>query len=160
ESIRNETGGMRHFLRMGFYYTQLQRYLERFDERNVRIYFYDDFDTNPIQVLKDIFRFLEVDDTFVPDVSVKFNASGAPRSTALDRGLRMLRPVKAVVKRTLPAGAVSALAAVQNRIQNRNLAAKPELSGKVRRALTHRYYKDEIMGLQDLTKRKLDAWLA
>lgn len=50
----------------GFYYCLLQPYLERFPREQIRIYLYDDWDMKPLKVLLDIFRFLQVGDTFVP----------------------------------------------------------------------------------------------
>ena len=62
-SVDNDWGA-RTYIRRGFYYSQLMGYFELFDRGQLSIYLYDDWNTNNIEILQDIFRFLNVDDTF------------------------------------------------------------------------------------------------
>ncbi len=59
----------------GFYYNLLKRYFDIFDSSQIKIYLYEDFTQNTIQVMQDIFKFLEINNTFLPDVSQKYNVS-------------------------------------------------------------------------------------
>jgi len=70
--------GKLYYVRPGFYSKQLQRYYEHFDRKQIKIYLFDEFTRNPSGVVKDIFNFLEVDDSFQPDMSRKENISGVP----------------------------------------------------------------------------------
>ena len=74
------------YVDMGFYARQLSIYRELFPPHQLRVYLYDDFNARPKDVLQDIFRFLDVDDTFVPDTSGRHNVSMVPRSHALRAG--------------------------------------------------------------------------
>ena len=71
ERIFNHWSHRWHYRQKGFYYIQLKRYFERFDASQIKIYLYEDFKDNPLRVIQDIFRFLDVDDTFVPNMSQK-----------------------------------------------------------------------------------------
>lgn len=64
-----------HYQQMGFYYIQLNRYFNTFSRQQIRVYLFEDFITNPVYMLKDIFQFLGVDDSFIPNLSIKHNVS-------------------------------------------------------------------------------------
>jgi hypothetical protein len=54
----------------GHYYEQLKRYFDAFDRNQIKVYLYEELSDVPIDTLRDTFRFLGVDDSFVPDVSL------------------------------------------------------------------------------------------
>lgn len=56
-------------IRKGFYYHQLQPYLQRFPEQNILILNYDRLKTQPAFLLQQVFAFIGVDDSFVPTKS-------------------------------------------------------------------------------------------
>ena len=63
---------------MGFYYAQMKRYYDLFDRCQVRVYLYEDFKNNPHAVLRNLFCFLDVDETYIPDISIMHNVSTLP----------------------------------------------------------------------------------
>jgi Sulfotransferase family len=69
------------FLDMGLYYEQVKRVLEAFPKDQVRIYWYEEYKSKPLRMLSDIFRFLEVDPRFRPDMSKRYLEAGAPPIT-------------------------------------------------------------------------------
>ncbi len=71
------------FLDLGLYYQQVKRFLDIFPEGRVRVYWYEEYQAEPAQMLADVFRFLEVDANFVPDMSTRYLEAGLP-SAALD----------------------------------------------------------------------------
>ncbi len=71
-----------HYQQAGFYYVQLQRYFAQFNSEQIRVYLFDDFALNPLGVLQDIFQFLNVNETFIPDISMRQNASEIPTNLA------------------------------------------------------------------------------
>lgn len=73
--MRNHWEWAWQYIRVGFYYVQLNRYFNTFDLQQIRVYLFEDFLTNPVCMLKDIFQFLGVDDSFVPDISIQHNVS-------------------------------------------------------------------------------------
>jgi hypothetical protein len=68
---------------MGLYYEQVKRYLETFPKEQLRIYWYENYQAKPVRTLSDMFRFLEVDPAFRPDISKRYLESGLP-DVALD----------------------------------------------------------------------------
>jgi len=63
-----------HYIQLGFYYSQLIKYYNEFDNNQIKVYLFEDFKANPQAVLKEIFNFLQVSH-FVPDVSTKYMTS-------------------------------------------------------------------------------------
>jgi hypothetical protein len=68
-----------HYKQVGFYYVQLNRYFNTFYKQQIKVYIFEDFITNPVWILKDIFQFLGVDDSFIPDMSIRHNVSVIPQ---------------------------------------------------------------------------------
>ena len=153
--IRNNWSYRWHYKQKGFYYVQLKRYYELFDRDQIRLYLYDDFMTNPINLLQDIFRFLGVDDTFVPDTSQKHNVSLIPRNKALDKLFRQPNSMKSVLKPFLPSRLRQQ---VKTNLINLNLQKKPQLLPEVRKQLLDEY-REDILRLQELIQRDLSRWL-
>lgn len=152
--ISNNWSFFWHYKQRGFYYVQLKRYFDLFNRDQIKIYLYEDFRDYPLDVLKDIFRFLDVDDHFVPDVSLKHNVSGIPRNRALHIFFTRPNAVKSVLERVIPER-------VRWRIRlgfiHRNLIKK-QLPSDVRKQLLQDY-REDILKLQDLIQRDLSRWL-
>jgi hypothetical protein len=72
----------RHYVRLGLYYEQAKRYLDLFDSHQIKIHLYDDYESRPHDVVRDLFKFLDVDDSFSPDMSVRHNPSPLAASPA------------------------------------------------------------------------------
>jgi len=148
-------GPLFHYRKRGFYYEQLTPYYERFPGQQIRVYLYADFVRDAMGLVRDAFRFLGVDETFIPDKTVRPNISGIPRSRMLQSALRgryawLNAVVRAVLPKRLRVG-------VHNVLRRKNLT-RPPLDPEVRRDLI-REYRDDILRLQDLLDRDLSAWL-
>lgn len=143
-----------HYTKLGFYYVQLKRYFDRFSPNQIQIYLYEDLNSKPIDVLQNIFDFLEVDATFVPDISVKHNISGMPKNEAIHRFLTKPHAIKTMLKPLVPTSLSQQL---KRNWTNQNLS-KPQLLPEVRSQLIP-VFQDDILKLQDLIQRDLSAWL-
>ncbi|NEO98888.1 MAG: sulfotransferase [Symploca sp. SIO2E9] len=152
--IHNNWGYFWHYRHQGFYYGQLKRYFNTFDQGQIKVYLYEDFTANPLSLLQDIFQFLGIDETFVPDMSIRLNVSGIPKNKALNNFLREPNPIKDAIKLFLPDRLGPRLKA---HLHRRNLA-KPELSPEVR-AEVLQVYREDLLKLQDLIERDLSKWL-
>lgn len=148
-----------HYVRMGLYNGQLKRYFDLFERDQIRVYLYDDFRTNPSGVLQDIFRFLDVDDAFVPEATVTYNASGIPKSRIMHSSLQNLRKFRPVVERVFPRRNYRFLLRVGSDLHNRNLT-KLRLRPEVREKVIDAYFQEDTIELQRLVQRDLAAWLA
>jgi DNA-binding TFAR19-related protein (PDSD5 family) len=143
-----------HYRQRGFYAAQLKSYFDLFDEKQLRVYLYEDYVTDPGGFMQDIFRFLNVDETFAPDMSVRHNESKIPRNRALQVYLLEPRATKNLLKQFVPA---KLSRRIGDRLRRLNLT-KPPFPVELRRQLTE-VYREDIIQLQDMLRRDLSHWL-
>jgi hypothetical protein len=150
------TFGQRNYLRFGRYSRYLSIYFELFEREQIEVYLFDDLAANPLTLMRNVFGFLEVDATFAPDVSLRHNAAGVPESrfwqllVTKNSFTRMLRKL-------LPVRAHNSALEIQAAARSRHFA-KPKLSEELRHEL-NKFYRDDILKLQDLIQRDLSPWL-
>ena len=142
------------YRRQGFYFEHLSRYLEVFDRRQMRIHLYDDLVADPEGLVRDVYTFLGVDESFVPDLSQRHNPTRLPKNRLLDSLMTRESATKRLAKRLLPA---QLLKRVAGKIRERNLE-KPHLDPQLRAELIQ-FYRSDILRLQDLLNRDLGHWL-
>jgi hypothetical protein len=164
EALRDEASGARKASRrqgyfdIGLYGEQLRRYFDAFGRDQVRVYLHEDLNSSPHETMRDIFRFLYVDDSFVPDVSLRRNVSGFPKNKTLDKYLRRPYPVKRVLKLYLPGAVRWRLSVSFDALKTRNLIEPPKLQPELRHQLTEAY-REDVLKLQEVIGRDLSAWL-
>ena len=146
------------YIGRGRYYEQLKRYFDAFNSEQIRVYLYEDLDKAPIDTLQDTFRFLGVEDSFVPDVSLRRNVSGYPKYKTLDEFLRRPSPVKNALKMYLPARLRWRLSKAFDDLKTRNLVGPRAMEPEVRRQLVG-VYREDIVKVQELIQRDLSGWL-
>jgi hypothetical protein len=144
-----------HYRRTGFYHEQLARYYELFEAEQIRVYLYEDLKEDPVGMMQDMFRHLGVNDAFVPDTSRVHNASGGPKSRALQTFIQKPNPLKRAIRPFLPE---RMRRSVQVNLRNRNRAKPPPMPEGVREELAEAY-REDILKLQDLIGRDLSSWL-
>jgi len=146
-----------HHQRLGFYSAQLKRYFDLFPRDQIAIYLYDDFKAKPVAVIQDMFRFLGADAAFMPDVSLKYNVSGEPRSRLLHAALARPNAAKDLLKGLLPA-------AMRRRMRARVMERNIQPTGRTLAPETRRFlvdlYREDILKLEALIGRELSHWLA
>ncbi len=151
--IRENWPMMWHYKNRGFYHAQLVRYYDLFGPEQIRVWLYEDLKEDPLGMMQGMFRYLGVNDAFVPE-TLRHNVSGTPKSRALQTFIQKPNPLKSVVKPLVPEGMRRR---IRINLQNRNLA-KPPMSEGVREELTEAY-REDILKLQDLIGRDLSSWL-
>jgi Sulfotransferase family len=139
---------------VGFYARQLRRYLDLFPRDQIHVLLHDDLISDPRAVVRDIFRFVGVDHTFEPDVSVSYNPGRLHRSSTLERMISL--GTRTRLRLLLPSGARNRLRAGLSAL---NRSEPAPLDPELRRALT-REFREDILQLQDLINRDLPRWLA
>ena len=87
-STSRQIGELFPFLEFGFYGEQVKRYFRLFPRERIHLIRYEDYLRNPELVLRNIFRFLRVDEDFAPDTSVRHMESRVPRWFALNQVLQ------------------------------------------------------------------------
>ena len=143
-----------HYRRRGLYARQLRPFFDLFKSEQMGIYFYDDYVRDPLRFVQNIFAFLNVDDTFVPDMSERHNETKLLRSPALHSFLIDRRSTKDLLKPLVP---FPLRKRIKSHLNKRNLA-KPSLAPGLRRELTESY-REDIRNLQDMVGRDLSHWL-
>ena len=141
---------------VGFYYHQVKAYLEQFNQ--VKIVLFDDLKRDTLGLVKELYGFLGVTPSFVPDVRTRYNISGIPRNKLIHKFIRepnLLKSlVKPIVKSLIPYQERQRIIA---KIKTKNLQ-KPQMKPETREYLKN-LYREDILKLQDLIKRDLSNWL-
>ena len=155
ERINEKWSPLYHYIEKGYYSHQLQRYYDLFPSEKIKVYLFEDIIKSPKETLKDIFKFLEVDENVEIDTSNKSNVSGIPKGI-LGFVLKKMRFYNLMPKFTISEYLPSRLL----HFIFKSVYKEPEkLSAEFRKELTHKYYKEEIPKLEKLIGRDLSKWL-
>lgn len=131
-----------HFVRPSAYAEQLQRYRDVFDPQQLLVVSYDDLVDRTATTMAQIFRFLGVDDSVVPDTSVRYNPSSGERSLVA-RVDRLVRPTFPYLKRALPARLTGRLARTRARVRaSRRTTDGPHIPAETRQRLAAHFRPD------------------
>lgn len=144
-----------YYVDIGCYYKHLKPYFDCFDRSQIRVHLTEDLRRQPERVVQELYRFLEVDPSFAPDVTRRYNVSlDSRRSRWLHRFLNQSHPAKELIKPFLPQDVLRRLKIAAN---NRN-KTQPGISAAVRREIINALRVD-ILQLQELIQRDLSSWL-
>ena len=156
ERISDNWSPLYHYIQKGFYSVQLKRYYNLFPKENIKVYLFEDVVKTPKETLKDIFKFLNVDENIEIDVSKKSNVSGTPKGI-LGFILKKMRYYnlmpKFAISDYLPTFIISLLFKSVYKDTEK-------LDSVLRKELTDKYYREEILKLEKLIDRDLSNWLS
>ena len=154
--IKDNWSPLYHYIEKGYYSVQLKRYFDLFSEKNIKIYLFEDVVKNTKETLKDVFKFLEVDENVEIDTSKKANVSGNP-SGLMGWVLKKMRYYN-----LMPKFAISYYLPkfIMELIFKSVYKPIEKLNEDSRRDITERYYKGEIRSLEKLIDRDLSSWLS
>ena len=153
ERIAGNVGLLWRYVDAGRYARQLDPYLAAFPRERIHIVIYDDYRADPRGTLREVFRFLGVDDRFEPDTDARVNVGGEPRSGAVHRLLKLPHALPGAVKALPGAGRVRAWI---GSARSSNLT-RPELPKAAREVLIETFAPD-IPALEALLGRRLPGW--
>ena len=142
----------------GLYHRHLSSFFEHFARSQIKVTLLDDLKQDGAAFFADLFRFLDVDDSFRPDLSHRYNETGTPRSAAVHRLLSGSHHLKRWLRDMLPPSAFNRLGRLQHRVRNANLRPGPRLAPELRRQLTEELYAEDIVSLEKLLGRDLSRW--
>jgi hypothetical protein len=143
------------YRRRGFNHENLKRYYELFPREQLKVYLFDDLKNDPQQMVRDVFRFLEVDENFVPQTWMTYNMSIVPRSMTFHKIINGPHPIKSTLGMVVPR---QLRRRFQQSLNQWNLGTLPPVTTEVRRRLIEEYRQD-ILQVQDLIGRDLSHWL-
>jgi hypothetical protein len=142
------------YLKIGLYYEQIKRIFQYFPKEQVRIYLYDDYKTDKKSVMRDMYSFLEVDDTFFPASDKIVNEAGLPRYKYLNYFIAQTGFLRKWARSIL--GEKGKKLASKMMYSNENI---PKISEEERSYLSA-YYKEDVEKLSNLLNRDLKDWLS
>jgi hypothetical protein len=142
----------------GLYHRHLSAFFEHFERDQIKVVLLEDLERDSGGFFADLFRFLGVDDAFRPDLSQRYNPTGAARSAALHRFLSGSPRLKRWLRGVLPQSAAYRLARLQHLLRSANLRRTQCLPPGLRRELTERFYGNDIEALEALLVRDLGIW--
>lgn len=152
--IQKKWAHLWHYRRGGYYYAQLKRYFDKFDHQKLKIYLFDDLIANPLDVIQDLFSFLEVDNSFAPEMTHK-NVSNNPKVKVLQNILSERNTLRTFAKQVVPE---QLRVSVAEKVRNWNSKEFNSIPADVKKQLTEDY-RDDVLNLQDLIGRDLSHWL-
>lgn len=137
----------------GYYYEQVKRFVDLFGKDRMCFYLFDKLKREPACVIRGMYSFLEVDQDFQPNTSIKHNIGGVPKNRFLHDLTNKPNAPKALLKAILP---IEFRQSINRLIGSKNVV-KPVIDLQVREALSAKYQKD-IEQLEDLVDIDLSAW--
>lgn len=140
----------------GYYAKQLSIFYNYFEKEQIKIILFDDLVKNSSEVLKETFTFLEVENTFNPNFSVK-NEAGLPRSIIIQKILQSIKMPK-ILRKILPINLISSVKTYLIRNLNMKKVRYPEMDAKIKKDLQKIYTKD-IHQLEKMIDKDLSSWL-
>ncbi len=141
----------------GYYSNHIKSYLDAFGKEKIFIGLFDDLVKNPIKVMRSLFRFLEVDHTFLPQIEKIYNTGGEPYLSFIPPIIRFIGiHSKSVLLNFFK---YDTLVGIRNRILRTNSRRRitPLTSDQRRKVLN--IYKSDILKLQILIDRDFRFWL-
>jgi hypothetical protein len=142
------------YINRGYYYDQLAHYYKYFNKNQIKVLIFENFMDDKKGHMKEVFRFLEVDETFIPDYK-KLNASGIPRFKNID--LVWKNPIfQSTFKKLLPYNLRFKLREKINKLNVKTIDY-PSIDKETRSKLMA-MYEDDIAKLSELLKEDLSIW--
>lgn len=147
--------GARRYVRSGLYARNLTRYLDSWPRERIRLYFYEQLESDPGSLLRDCFEFLGVEESVAIDVSTRHKAGFVPAQSLLVAAAQSDGVIKRSIRTVVP---WSVRRRLYHRIISRAKAEPPPFSDQARSSLIGRFSED-VSRLQAITGRDLGVWL-
>lgn len=155
QRIRDNWELIYHYTAASHYYEGVKAFLDNFT--HVKIVLAEDQAKRPQQVLREIFRFLDVDPDVDINTDIRYNMSGVPRSRWLHDFLfrgNMARKIAQPIVRTILTPQVRLMIAHQLQKSNlTRLSMKPSTE-----AVLREHFAPDIQKLETLLGRDLSVW--
>ena len=138
----------------GLYFAALQDWYAYFDPVQVKIVLFDDLVHDTLGAFADICRFLTIDDTFVPDLSVR-NKGVAMKNQRLGRFYEQLKkhPLRQALNPLVPQSLRQKMIDTRDNNFEEPPPIPAELAGRLRA-----FYHSDMQQLESLIHRDLSAW--
>jgi hypothetical protein len=136
------------------YHEALSRYFDLFPREQIHVFLFEDFRSDALGCVRDIYRSVGVYPGFVPDLDTPHNIGGMPSSRTLEKIL-----TSGTLKRALEPWVPRRAADIARRLRTRNLRKAPPLPRELKATLTE-HFREDIERTSALIGRNLDHWLS
>tara|TARA_B100000900_G_scaffold25491_1_gene19798 strand:+ start:3197 stop:4105 length:909 start_codon:yes stop_codon:yes gene_type:complete len=155
ERIEKNWSPLYHYINQGFYYAQLKKYYKIFPKKNIKVILFNELTRNKNNCLKEICLFLNVNENFNFSNEKKTNVSGLPNGVlgwfVMKLRYYSLLP-NIVYSKIFPSSFISFIYKI--------IYKKPKkLNEQLINDLTNKYYKNDILKLENLISKDLTHWL-
>lgn len=151
DRIAQKWGWDWHYTSIGRYSEQIARYFSLFDRDQIKFFLYEEFSREPLRVMSEICRFLEVDEQFKPDMSKRGKVAYWPRNLALDRWIVRDNPSRRFIESFMSWRVKTKMHSVLLRL---NGAPVPKIDAGDQRQL-EKLFHQEARDLGDLLGRSI-----
>ena len=152
ERIADGWGPLWHYVDKGFYFRRLSLWAEAVGQNNLKVVLFEKLKTNPRQLFREVFEFLEVDPDFEIGDPHQANPTRIPKNQLAEKLIHTFRPIVRKPLSLLPKSVSNSL--------KRAVTSKPDkMDPKIKARLTENY-RDDIHQLEKLTGHDLSTWLS
>ena len=148
-------------VKKGYYYKYLNRFYDTFDKDQIHVILFDDILKNPSQVIKNVFNYIGVDDTFLPSQThKKINESKITKNKYISSGIYTLINLLEKMRFKKLAYDVQSdhrISMIYSKINKKPYKYNP-MNSATRKDLI-RLFENDIKSLEKLIKRDLGAWI-
>lgn len=151
--IRQNFNSFWFYKESGLYYDSVKAYIDVFSK--VKVFFFDDLKNNPNDFMKDIFKFLDVETSFVPNTQIIHNKTFIVKHKWIRNIIFLKKQIflKNKFEYKLPVFLSSIIRRLFYSTKN-----KSKMNLKTKKYLIN-YYKDDVKKLSDLLNKDLNHWL-
>lgn len=146
-------GNAHLYTEIGLYYQQVKRYLDLFGKDNVKIIFTEDMKKNAAQVVKELYEFIGVDSSFVPDTSTRYNEVFTPKYKNITWFLNK-SGIRPLMKRLSP----QVLKNIFVKVFYKGKGDKGEIPANAKQFMLEKFSED-ISKLSVLLNKDLSNWI-
>lgn len=139
------------YVELGLYYEQVKRYLDLFGSEQVKIYFQEDLRQDTEKIILNLYDFLEIDRSVMPNIEREHNAFSMPKSNLVHR-LYSSYFIRTIFSFIFSDG-------IKEKIKNTffETKKKPKLDETLKQQLLE-IYRPDIQKLEQLIGRDLSDW--
>ena len=154
--IKDDESILLRYRDLGLYSRQLARYYNVFPRDQIKVFLFEDFVQNPLQILHELFEFTGVTTDFKPDPNVRSNKSKrTDEHNPLHQLVNSENLVRSTMRKILP---MSARRRIREFVRTAFFRAPPQPISMDERRQFIDLFRNEIRELQQLLGRDLSAW--
>jgi len=147
------------YISRGFYATQIKRYLRYFSKENMKIIIFErDFIENKRNTIKDILRFLQVDEIDL-NINIHSNIANIPKIKIINSLIYKEYSFKKIINKIIPKNIRKDIIKLLNKLNQRPVKKDVKESiGEERKIIINKFFKKEILELEKILEIDLNIW--